>query len=294
MIRQLDIRTFKRNRATPQRAVELQTLAIAISDRLPGKHRITIERLDPTTGNAAHVTSAGATATTDGNFIKRALDHVRAIGPALGVAGAATEFVADSAIQVNSGARAVQLQQRCHGIPVFQAVLTVRFGADGALQDTTGRTIATRREASAAPRITVKEAVRAAASYVAQPKSAELLGIDLTDFEPSVRVAFTSVSDRLTLLEAGPFGSEIKASLTWFALDDQLVLGWQVLLALPRHGGQYSVIIDAISGEPAYCQWSRHPMASSYRIGNTARDLATDLHAGDYLFTSTTGNWHAR
>jgi len=57
MSRELDVRDFTRNRVTPQRTMELQALAAKISDSLPGTHRIRVERMDPATGNAAHIVS---------------------------------------------------------------------------------------------------------------------------------------------------------------------------------------------------------------------------------------------
>jgi hypothetical protein len=271
---ELDIRDARRNRATAQRALELQSLALTISDRLPGKHRITIERLDPSTGNAASIVSEGAPRTTDGNFIKRALEHVRAISPAMGVVPQSAEFIADSALQVSSGARAINLQQRYKGIPVFQAVTTVRFAADGTIQDTTGRSVAVRKDVNATPRLSAKDAVRTAAAFLAgvgpdagpgEPSHGPAIAApgaptvaDLVHFEPAIRVAFSSVADRPTVLEPGPFGAEIKAGLVWFPHNDQLMLGWSVLLTL-RRAGQYLTIVDATSGSMLYC----HEQASS-------------------------------
>jgi extracellular elastinolytic metalloproteinase len=269
MSRELDIRDFTRNRATPQRAMELQSLAVMISESLPGAHRITIERLDPVTGNAAQIVSEGAPRTANGNFIRRALEHVRVIGPAMGVTSPSTDFVADSAIQVTSGARAVHLQQRYKGIPVFQAVATVRFAADGALQETTGRTVAVRRDASPTPKLPVKDAVRAAAAHVLGPddepqrRRQAVSSADLTRFEPIIRVMFTSAADQPTILEPGPFGAEIKANLAWLALDDQLVLGWNVLLTM-RDDSQYVAIVDASSGAMLYCHHELHGAALDY------------------------------
>jgi hypothetical protein len=72
-----------------------------------------------------------------GNYIMRALDYVQTISPAMGLLTQAAEFVADSTVQeTSSGARAVNLQQRYKGIPIFQAATTVRFAPDGALIDT--------------------------------------------------------------------------------------------------------------------------------------------------------------
>jgi extracellular elastinolytic metalloproteinase len=187
----------------------------------------------------------------------------------MGVTSPPTDFVADSAIQVTSGARAVHLQQRYKGIPVFQAVTTVRFAVDGALQETTGRTVAVRRDASPVPKLPVKHAVRAAAAHVMSPadepqrRRQAVSSADLTRFEPNIRVTFTSAPDQPTILEPGPFGAEIKASLSWLALDSQLVLGWNVLLTM-RDDSQYVAIVDASSGSMLYCHHELDGAALAY------------------------------
>ena len=44
MSRELDVRDFTRNRVSQQRATELQASAEAVSDRLPGSHRVRVAR----------------------------------------------------------------------------------------------------------------------------------------------------------------------------------------------------------------------------------------------------------
>ena len=112
MARELDQRDYSINNLTPERETELESLASSVSDRLPGMHRVRIGRFDATTGNPAVVTSESAAAET-GNYIHRALDHVRLISGALGLTPTQpAEFVADPNIQkTSSGAVAVHLQQ---------------------------------------------------------------------------------------------------------------------------------------------------------------------------------------
>jgi hypothetical protein len=281
MSRELDTRDFTRNRVTPRRAMELQSLASAISDRLPGKHRIAIERLDPNTGNASHIVSHAATPTADGNFIKRALDHVRLIGPAMGLTSA-SELVADSTVQVTaSGARAVILHQRHKGIAIFQARTTVRFSPDGILQDTSAQTVAVTRDASAVAKLSLLDAARIAARYIAEPddRGAEP-AVDLTGFEPTIRSAFHNVADRPSVLEPGPFGAEIRANLVWFSRDDQLALGWNLTFTMPDHTEHYHVVVDAVSGQMLYCHGTSDTAQPSARgsspslpnVGNQAGD----------------------
>jgi hypothetical protein len=290
MSRELDLRNLSRNRLTPQRTTELQALAASISDRLPGTHRIAVKRMDPTTGNAAHVVSEASPPTPDGNFIKRALDHVQVIGPAMGLAGQAAEFVADpSVIETSSGAHAVTLQQRYKGIPIFQASTTVRFGHDGTLIDTVGKTVTVADGGATTPQLSAVDAVRAAAAHLASPEADAAFetdqfgqplkppAIDLGKLSPKVRAAFTNMPERPTVLEPGPFGAEIKASLVWFPLDDELSLGWHVLLTMPGYAGQYSTVVDAKAGRMLYCHQTIPTVAAVgnvYRVdGGSARQL---------------------
>lgn len=287
MTRDLDTRDFTRNRATPQRATELQTLATMISDRLPGGHRIAIERLDPATGNAAHIVSRASPPSTDRNFVQRALRHVRAIAPAIGLTNQAIDFVAGAALErTASGAHAVHLQQRYKAVPVFQATITVRFAPDGRLQDTSGQTINVARDASAVPRRSVEDAVRAAAIYAGGPADGELdagasPALDLAGFEPRIRTAAANVPERACVLEPGPFGAEIKANLVWFARGDQLVLGWRVVLAIVAGGPYDQVIVDAGTALPLYCRRiSPLPTGTGHRADRDALAISSPAHAG--------------
>src|SRR5437667_937995 len=101
MSREIDVRDFTRSRVTPERATELQSLASEISERLPGTQHIRIDRFDATTGNPAVVVSEASPAES-GNYVERALQHVQAISPALGLTAQAPEFVADPTVQETS------------------------------------------------------------------------------------------------------------------------------------------------------------------------------------------------
>lgn len=267
MSRELDRRNYGNNQVTPERKTELRSLASSVSDRLPGAHRIRIARHDATTGNPAVVTSEFAAAET-GNFIQRALDHVQMISRALGLtATQPVEFVADPNIQkTSSGAVAVHLQQQYKGIPIFQAAEMVRFLPNGSLKETTGRSVAVAREVTVAPRLTVQDAVLTAAQHVAVPQTDEqgavdefgqalrLSGIDLSGFQPQIISAFPEKPDRPAVLEAGPFGDKIKASLIWFPLNENLRLTWEVLIAMPNYEEQYRTLVDAETDEILYCR----------------------------------------
>jgi extracellular elastinolytic metalloproteinase len=67
------------------------------------------------------------------------------------------------------------------------------------------------------------------------------------------------------VLEAGPFGDEIKANLIWFPLGGGPRLAWEVLLIMPEHAGQYRVFVDADGGDILYCrQLMTHVVAEGH------------------------------
>jgi hypothetical protein len=264
MSREVDLREFTINRATPGRIAAAEAAAAGVSDRLPGARRIRIIGFDAATGNPAVIALDGG-APESGEYIRRALEHVQAIAPALAPTAQAPEYVPDPLVQeTSSGARSVNLQQRYTGIPVFHAAVQVRFGPDGTLGDTAGTTVTVPADVAVRPRLSVQQAVLAAARHVAEPTPDELdhkdqFGepltpprVDISGFEPKIRAAFPESPERSTVLEQGPFGAEIKASLIWFYLTDQLVLSWAVLLTMPDYQGQYYTIVNAETGEILY------------------------------------------
>ncbi|SEF43151.1 extracellular elastinolytic metalloproteinase [Nitrosospira multiformis ATCC 25196] len=128
MSRELDRRDFSTNKVTPVQEAELNSRASDVSTRLPGGHPVRISSFDATTGNPRVITSDGASA-EKGNYIPRALDHVRSVSGVLGLAVTQPpEFTVDPHIQgTSSGAVIVHLQQQYKGIPIFQAAQAVRF-----------------------------------------------------------------------------------------------------------------------------------------------------------------------
>lgn len=267
MARERDVRKFTENRVTSERAAELEALASDVSDRLPQDHRVSITKFDATTGNPATVLSEAAPIEED-NLVRRALEHVIVISPALGLSAAqAPEFVADPGVQeAMSGAKTVHLQQRYKGIPIFQAAEAVRFAPGGSLIDIVGSSITVDQETAVVAKLSVQDVVQIAAEYVAEPDQDEQEGtdpfgeplppprVDIANFRPEVRATFSNVPDKPTVLSAGPFGADIKASLIWFPLREGLLLSWSVILTMPGHAAQYQTIVQADSGEIVYCR----------------------------------------
>ncbi|HEX3033984.1 MAG TPA: M36 family metallopeptidase [Thermodesulfobacteriota bacterium] len=267
MGREIDRRDFSVNKITKAREAELKSLASEVSDRLPGTQRVKIRGFDPTTGNPSMITSESAPA-EKGNYVQRALNHVRGISRALGFAPTQPpEYVADPNVQeTSSGAVAVHLQQQYKGISIFQAAQAVRFAPDGTLTETAGSSVTVTQEKDVLPKLSVEEAVLKAVQHVAVPHADEQgtkdqfgqpmkpRGVDLTGFVPTIIATFTNKPERPTVLESGPFGDKIKASLIWFPLGDDLRLSWEVILTMPKYEGQYRTMVDAETGEVLYCR----------------------------------------
>ena len=199
------------------------------------------------------------------------------------------EFAPDSTVQkASSGARAVHLQQLYKGITVYGAARTVRFQPDGAITESVGSTVTVAENRPVRPGLTVEDAVQRAAEHVASPDEDEQgktdafgeplrpASVDLAGFEPRVIAAFPDRPDFASVLEPGPFGAEIKASLIWFPLDE-LRLSWEVLLTLGNYDEQYRSIVDAETGEILFCKQlvtSAAGRGNVYRVhGSQDREL---------------------
>jgi extracellular elastinolytic metalloproteinase len=263
--REIDRRDFSVDKREDRQA-ELENIASEVSDNLPGDHRISIESFDAATGNPAAIASESAPA-EEGNYVQRALEHVRTISGALGlVATQPTEFTPDPNVQeTSSGAKAVHLQQQYKGIPIFQAAQTVRFAPDDKLAEVVGSSVTIAQNVAVSPRLTVEQAVLKAAEFVAMPDTDERedtdqfgeplapVTVDVTGFVPKVITAFADKAEQPTVLEPGPFGDRIRASLIWFVQNEaEPRLAWEVVLTIPNYGGQYRTMVDTETGEILY------------------------------------------
>lgn len=298
MGREIDRRDFTQNKVTPARREALETLAAGVSDELPGRQRIRIGGLDPVTGNPAAVITESAMP-EKGDYIRRAMEHMQGIRSVLTLGAAEIpEYQPDPNVQqTSSGAVAVHLQQYYRQIPIFQASETVRFAPDGALTETTGSSVSVTRQYDVDPRLSARAAVLAAARHVAAPDSDEMdatdpfgeplapAPVDLTGWEPQVVAAFPDQPEQPTVIAAGPFAENIKASLVWFPLGDEMRLSWEVILTMPAHQGQYRTLVDAANGEILYCrQLMRTLLGGSAASGvNTATSAAVPARGSVYL-----------
>lgn len=270
MSREVDRRELNANKLTSAREAELRALASRISDELHGAPLVTIVQFDAMTGNPGGVRFEWllTVPTGEGGHIQRALALIHKISRVLGLApGQSAEFMANSHVQAtSSSAKVVHLRQQYKGIPIFESILTVRFAQDSTLTETIGRCVTVDRDLSVSSRLTIQEAVLKAAQHVAVPDEDEQEdtdpfgqplhpeGIDLTGFEPQVISAFAHKPERPTVLEAGPFGGQIKASLTWFPLADELRLAWECALVMPNRTSQFRTLVDTSDGTILYCR----------------------------------------
>lgn len=266
MSRELDVREKLGTAVTPERASSLRAAADQATRELPGDQAVRIEEFDSSTGNPAVVVSHAAPA-EDGDYVKRALDHVQGIGEVLGFrADQPAEVIPDAVVQeTTSGAHAVNLLQQHRGIPIYDAARTVRFAPGGELTEVVGRTVTVDADGSVKPKLTAADAVRRAAEYVARPDADEEdavdafgepmrpLSVDLEGFEPKVMAAFPDKPDMPTVFAAGPFGEVIRTNLIWFPTE-QLRLAWEVLLTIGNYDAQYRTIVDAETGDILLCK----------------------------------------
>jgi NAD(P)H-dependent FMN reductase len=79
MSRELDVREQLGTAVTAERASTLRAAADELTRELPGDQAVRIEEFDAATGNPAVVASEDAPA-GDGDFVKRAIDHVQELG----------------------------------------------------------------------------------------------------------------------------------------------------------------------------------------------------------------------
>jgi extracellular elastinolytic metalloproteinase len=268
MSREVDVRDPNVVALTAEREQELRDRAQGLAGLVEAPS-VTIQEFDPITGNpkVVRVDSVPAALQDAGNFVQRALAFVSEVKDVLGLApGQPPEFdPAPTEAVTSGGARAVHLQQKYKGIPIFQSAESVRFDAAGALTEVVGALVTVAGDLQTGPPLAVEQAVTLAAGHVAQPSPDELGGvdsfgqplpppvtIDVANFRPSVTTSFLSTPERATVLDKGPFARDISASLIWFPLGGDPRLAWEVLLTLPAQNGRFRVAVDANDGRILY------------------------------------------
>jgi extracellular elastinolytic metalloproteinase len=194
---------------------------------------------------------------SDQAVIALALKHLERTGAALGFRQSEKpEFVPDPLVKRTSGgARIVNFLQHHHGIPVFQMERSVEIDKTGAVRSVDGMSTSLPLDLEIMPRVSLENAVLAAADYIALPTgkvdhfTQEPIPdtvIDLGDYEPKVlaRIPFTS---QPSVLDKGPFGDVIPAHLVFFYQGPETRLAWHMIISTKGIRDQYIVIVEADS-----------------------------------------------
>ena len=261
MPKNIDTRDFSFSRASSSFAV-----ADAVSDSLPGEHRVAVERVNKFTGSTDNLQSSNAPVAFeampgqppgDADLIEVALNHVKSVAPALGFAPTEkVEFVPDPNVKTTSaGTRVVNLQQQYRGIPVFHMERAVWFQKSGEIQNVTGTNVGLPLDLETQPAVTLEAAVKAAAEYVASPSDRvdswtgeKVAGvrIDTTNYLPKI-LGRTATPMQSSVVSKGPFAEDIPANLVFFYQGPTTRLGWHMVISTPNFEEQYVVIVEADS-----------------------------------------------
>jgi extracellular elastinolytic metalloproteinase len=161
----------------------------------------------------------------------------------------------------SAGAQVVHLQQLHRGIPVFQSGRTVQLRRSGQAA-VTGAAVEALQQSESEPRLGAREAVIAAASFVAAgdgeasghdhglrgtPRLRPLVLPD--DFQP-IQTATFDLPSQPTTFSAAPFEGPVKASLVYLYMGPDVRLAWQVELVYPSAAADYAVLVAAGEKEP--------------------------------------------
>jgi len=261
MPKNIDTRDFSFSRASTNFAD-----AEAVSDSLPGEHRVNVERVNKFTGSTDNLQSSDAPVSfemspgetpSDAELIEVALDHVTSVAPALGFAPTEKiEFVPDPNVKTTSvGARVVNLHQQYHGIPVFHMERAVWFQKSGEIQNVTGTNVGLPPDLELKPAVTLEAAAKAAAEYVASPsdrvdswtgETVAGVRIDVSKYQPTI-LGRTTAPMQPSVVSRGPFAEDIPASLVFFYQGPTTRLGWHMVISTPNFEEQYVVIVEADS-----------------------------------------------
>ncbi len=267
MARELDTRNFG-FAVEESRTNALFTAADVVSKALPGDETVKVLGVNPFTGTP-HSLKAENGRKDKGSLVDRALSYVSVAKQAFGFgATEPAEFVPDpNVMKTSAGTSVVNLHQYYRGIPVFEMTRTVRFSANQELTDAVGSNVTLPAGLEIMARLDVAAAVQAAAAHIATPHADEKgvkdgwgaaltpVAVNVEGFAPRTVAAFP-LPCKPTVLEKGPFETEIPAYLVWFYQGPRARLGWHVMLTLPRYADQFALVVsaDETPGEVLYCK----------------------------------------
>ena len=170
---------------------------------------------------------------------------VRAVKHAKSTVGKGTETFAPTGdvLRTSSGLTIVPLRQEHAGIPIADAVRSVRFGASGTFDRITGSTVTVPAGALVVPKFTAAAAVHAAFLDLLT-RDAIAPQLALSSAYPEV-VAAVPHPSQATVLRKPPFEEPIMASLVIEIDGTRARLLWEVRLGLPEAGGAYLARVAA-------------------------------------------------
>ncbi|ETX05991.1 M36 family metallopeptidase [Candidatus Entotheonella palauensis] len=281
MIKEIDMRDLMSQQSAEAQLEHLAARAADMSRHLPDAHEIRVRNMNPMTGSPATLISAHASPGS-GTLIEQALNHVRTMSSVLGFTPQEVpEFVPDPHIQTTSaGTSIVHLHQHYHGVPIFQMVRAVRFTRQGAVKDVVGDNVQIPGNFETVPSLGVKDAMRALQGFIAPADVTDELSrtdqwgepypvslADMSSYEPEVIATFP-LPCRPTILAKGPFGDCPRASLVTFYQGPQMRLGWDFMVTLPEHQGQYEIIVAADAEAPGEILYSQDCTSHMEAQGN--------------------------
>jgi hypothetical protein len=258
---EIDKRNFSANRATDERQNQLNSAAEEVSEKLPGSHKIKIDKFDKTTGNFAEILSESAPIPQDPkektNYVKRAEQYLHTLTPALGFErNQPAEFKMDPVVQSTSAnSKIVHAHQTYQSLDIFQSGTSVRFDSTDAIKGVAGNVVTIDQNIESSPKLTAKDAVKIAARLVAEQPTTEqkdpfgepiqFESLNLDGFEPEIDLALEEDPSMTTFFKPGPFSDRIKSRLIWFELNPgDLRLAWEIITT-QMNALRYRTIVDA-------------------------------------------------
>ncbi len=269
MIKEIDLRNYKFCRTNKECTKDLKEISERISKQLANRHSLYVQGINNLTGSTKNIFFKKA-AQKKGSFINQAFYYLHLTKNILGFSkNDFPEFVSDCEPRVTkSGSTIIQLHQHIRGIPVFQMIRTVTFGANGKIRNIKGNNINIGPITETKPTLSVKDSLRIVIRFFSIQnnknvnaedsvyKQLEDFSLDVSHFKPKIVSSFNMPS-KPTILDGGALDSPIKANLAYFYQVPSIRLCWKFSVTIPSLFCQYLFFVstDSIStGEVLYCK----------------------------------------
>lgn len=245
---EVDRRDFRRV-SRGANAAELMTRAALVSAQLPGEHAVAPSGVHPFTGMPQRLLSTASLPpvapppdAAGESLVARAVDHLRRVEAALARPGDVLEWVPEPRVhRTSSGTQLVHLHQVYRGVPVFEAMRTVRFDSAGAVAEVSGDHVPLPDGLDFAPHLSAADAILAAGRHLARELDD---GLRVTRHPPR-RVAALPLPASPGVYEKRPFEKPVPVHLCLFDLGRDVRLAWFMAVRLPELRGSYDLLMDA-------------------------------------------------